>query len=182
MIGVSVLAALVPAAAIFAPLPPVALAEGGTCGLGSPEYYRIELVSTGRVPGSGRAEGVAELFYADSPFGVSIALDGSYMSRIEIAIEGLAPAAEGQYVVWLTTPTLDQVEFVGALGPGHRLSGQVLWNKFLVVISLERDLESLGPRWSGPIVLRGMSRSGMMHTMAGHGPFEDENCASVGYN
>ena len=35
--------------------------------------------------------------------------------------------------------------------------------------------------WTGPIVIRGMSRSGMMHTMAGHGPFEEENCAAYGY-
>jgi hypothetical protein len=30
--------------------------------------------------------------------------------------------------------------------------------------------------------MRGMSRSGMMHTMAGHGPFQQENCARYGYN
>ncbi|MDE2875730.1 MAG: hypothetical protein OXU69_07275 [Gemmatimonadota bacterium] len=31
------------------------------------------------------------------------------------------------------------------------------------------------------VVIRGMSRSGMTHTMAGHGPFEEENCAAYGY-
>ena len=36
-------------------------------------------------------------------------------------------------------------------------------------------------RWSGPIVFRGMSRSGMMHTMVGHGALQKENCAAYGY-
>ena len=147
-----------------------------------PEYYRIALVSTRRVPGSARANGAAEVFYADSPFGVSIAPDGSYVQRLEIRIDGLEPARGGAYVVWVTTPSLDRVEFLGTLDTDHRLSGHVLWNKFLVVISLEPDPELRGPRWSGPIVLRGVSRSGMMHSLAGHGPFEQENCVAFGYN
>lgn len=146
-----------------------------------PEYYRIALVSTRRVPGSARASGAAEVFYADSPFGVSIAPDGSYVQRLEIRIDGLEPARGGGYAVWVTTPSLDRVELLGTLDGDHRLSGHVRWNKFLVVISLEPDTESPGPRWSGPIVLRGMSRSGMMHTLAGHGPFEQENCVTFGY-
>jgi len=36
--------------------------------------------------------------------------------------------------------------------------------------------------WTGPVVMRGMSRSGLMHTMAGHGAFEQENCAAYGYD
>jgi hypothetical protein len=35
--------------------------------------------------------------------------------------------------------------------------------------------------WTGPIVFRGMSRSGMMHTMVGHGALQMENCSSYGY-
>ena len=62
----------------------------------------------------------------------------------------------------------------------HRIQGEAGWNKFLVVVSLEEEPEAV-ERWSGPIVLRGMSRSGMMHTMAGHGPFASEPCATYGY-
>jgi hypothetical protein len=29
--------------------------------------------------------------------------------------------------------------------------------------------------------MRGMSRSGRMHTLAGHGPFEAEPCAKYGF-
>ena len=55
------------------------------------------------------------------------------------------------------------------------------WNKYLVIITLEPTDDPQSPRWQGPVVLRGMSRSGLMHTMAGHGPFQQEPCATFGY-
>ena len=61
-------------------------------------------------------------------------------------------------------------------------TARVDWNQFLVVVSLEPSADQIGARWSGPIVMRGLSRSGFMHTMAGHGPFEEENCAAYGYD
>jgi hypothetical protein len=63
---------------------------------------------------------------------------------------------------------------------GH-LTGRVEWNKFLLIITAEAPGETPGDRWQGPVVMRGMSRSGMMHTMAGHGPFELESCLKYGY-
>ncbi len=153
--------------------------EPGTTG---PDYYRIPLVSTKRVVGSHYARGTAEVYHADSPFGVTVATDGSYVRRLEIAIDGLQPAVDGSYVAWVTTPALDEVELLGTLEEPHRLGGLVPWNKFLVVISLEADPRSLGSKWSGPIEMRGMSKSGAMHTMAGHGPYETENCAAYGFD
>ena len=69
---------------------------------------------------------------------------------------------------------------IGTLDDTHRIRGEVAWNKFLVVVSLEDEPDAVA-RWSGPIVLRGLSRSGMMHTMAGHGPYSSEPCATYGY-
>ena len=51
----------------------------------------------------------------------------------------------------------------------------------IVVITLEAADDPAATRWSGPIVFRGMSRSGMMHTMVGHGALQQENCAAYGY-
>ena len=146
------------------------------------EYYEIELVSTRKVLGSARAQGVAAVYDLDSPFPVSVAADGRHIRRLEIGIDRLAPAPEGAYVVWVTTSNLDQVELLGPLDADHRLTGEASFNKFLVVISLEADAASLGSRWSGPIVLRGLSRSGFLHTVLGHGPFETESCATLGFN
>jgi len=145
-----------------------------------PGYYAIDLVTTRRVPGSGRATGVADVTFKASPFGVSLSPTGEYVYTLSIAIDDLAPARSSAYVVWVTTPDLQRVEKIGVLDDTHRIRGDVAWNKFLVVISLEEQPEAV-ERWSGPIVLRGMSRSGMMHTMAGHGPFSAEPCATYGY-
>ena len=145
-----------------------------------PVYYAIDLVTTRRVPGSRRATGVADVTFRPSPFGIALSATGEYAYTLSIAIDELAPARTGAYVVWATTPDLSTVVRLGTLDDTHRIQGAVEWNKFLVVVSLEDEPDAV-ERWSGPIVLRGMSRSGMMHTMAGHGPFASEPCAVYGY-
>jgi len=161
----------------------LAVENAPACVQGDPEpppYYAIDLFTTRRVPGSLRATGVANVTFRPSPFGVALSPTGSYVYDLAITIEDLSPAPSGAYVAWVTTPDLSTVERLGTLDDTHRARGTVAWNKFLVVVSLEADPEAV-ERWSGPIVLRGMSRSGKMHTMAGHGPFETEPCAVFGY-
>ena len=111
---------------------------------------------------------------------MSLTENGDYLRDLEINVSNLRAPDQGSFVVWVTTPQLDSIEKVGVLGD-VALRGQVRWNKFLVVVSLEQDDASTAPRWAGPIILRGMSKSGAMHTSAGHGPFETENCASYGF-
>ncbi len=152
--------------------------ETGIC---PPEYYQIDLVPTKRVPAARRAVGTASVAFASSPFGIAISSDGHYIYTVTIRIDNLSDAPEGRYVAWLSTPSLDSIIRLGPLGAAKTASGQVDWNKFLVIVTLEADEEPLGPRWQGPVVLRGMSRSGFMHTMAGHGPFQQEPCATFGY-
>ena len=157
----------------------------GGCRLGAratgPDYYQFPMVSTRRVPGTGNATGVGEVAFTQSPFGIALAEDGSYHYNFTVRFERLKPARNGVYVVWTTTPELDQVVLAGELADPVAFSGKVAWNKFLVVVTLEPAFDPDATMWTGPIVIRGMSRSGMMHTMAGHGPFEEENCAAYGY-
>ena len=162
------------AGAVFDAAGPLPRAQG-------PEYYRFPMVSTKRVPGTGNATGVGEVAFARSPFGVALAEDGSYDYDFTVRFERLRPPRDGTYVVWATTPELDQVVLAGELTDPVSFSGKVAWNKFLVVVTLEPVFDPDATMWTGPIVIRGMSRSGMMHTMAGHGPFEEENCAAYGY-
>jgi hypothetical protein len=166
------------------PLAAGAGAEAGPVCRADPEpptYYDFPLVSTRRVPGTGPATGVGRVTFATSPFGVALAADGSYLLDVWLSFERLRRPPDGELVVWFTTPTLDRVERAGTLDETLRFAGQVRWNKFLVVVTLETDPDPSAEVWRGPVVIRGMSRSGMMHTMAGHGPFEKENCASFGY-
>lgn len=147
-----------------------------------PPYYAFPMVSTRNVPGTGPSVGTGYVWFAPSPFGVAVAEDGSYILDVSLEFESLPPPRDGSaYVVWLTTPTLDQVVRAGTLDESLRFTGRVRWNKFLVVLTLEDAGAANAATWAGPIVLRGMSRSGLMHTMAGHGPFEKENCAALGY-
>lgn len=153
----------------------------GGVALCGPEYYQFPMVSTKRVPGTGNASGVGEVAFAQSPYGVALGQDGSYRYDFTVRFDRLNPALDGTYVVWTTTPELDHIALVGELTESAGFTGQVAWNKFLLVVTLEPAFDPDATMWTGPIVIRGMSRSGMMHTMAGHGPFEVKNCAAYGY-
>jgi hypothetical protein len=145
-------------------------------------YYSIELFATRNVPGTGLAEGVVEVSVpASSPFSVALGADGSYVYDLDLAIGRMRTPRQGHLVAWVTTPELDLVERMGVLDESLRARGTVRWNKFIVVVTLEADEDPSADRWSGPVVFRGMSRSGMMHTMVGHGALQKENCAAYGY-
>ncbi len=146
-----------------------------------PEYYAIPLVTTKNVPGTAYTRGTADVTFAPSPFGIAVSPDGSYAYDVHVAIPDLREPARGRYVAWITTTQVDEIRRLGELENG-RITGRVEWNKFLVVITLEADPDPGAERWSGPIAFRGMSRSGKMHTMAGHGPFQEEKCATYGYS
>lgn len=158
-----------------------ASADTGADARSGPEYYQFPMVSTKRVPGTGNATGVGEVGFSQSPYGIALTPDGSYEYDFTVRFERLGPSRGGAYVVWTTTPELDQVALAGELTDPAGFSGKVAWNKFLVVVTLEPAFDPDAAMWTGPIVIRGMSRSGMMHTMAGHGPFEEKNCAAYGY-
>lgn len=178
--------ALTVALALAVPTPAVPVEL--TCGGAPPraaaaplDYYAIELVTTGRVPGTGRANGVAYQTAEVSPFfGVGIAPTGEYVYNLAIQAEGLRPLVQGSWVAWATDADVREIVRLGPLDENLRVSGQVRRNKFLVVITREPGGEPTAT-WQGPIIMRGMSRSGRMHTLAGHGPFQAEPCAKYGF-
>ncbi len=162
------------------------LSGGWVTAIGAPatapsDYYAIELVPTGRVPGTGLSKGVAYQTAASSPFfGVALAPTGEYLHDLDIRVEGLKAPGSGAYVAWATDTDISSIVRLGELDENLRVRGQVRWNKFLVVITREPAGEP-SDTWQGPIIMRGMSRSGRMHTMAGHGPFQSEPCAKYGF-
>lgn len=164
--------------AVPVPVPSCSLPVAATA---ASDYYAIELVPTGRVPGTRLAGGVAYQTAATSPFfGVALAPTGEYVHRLDVQAEGLSALARGAYVVWVTDTEVDEIVRLGVLDENLRVTGEVTWNKFLVVLTREPGEEPTDT-WQGPIIMRGMSRSGRMHTMAGHGPFQAEPCAKYGF-
>jgi hypothetical protein len=153
------------------------------CGPGvGPDYYGFALAATGNIPGTGLARARADVSTPpSSPFPVAVGADGSYVQALTVSIERMRPPRGGRLVAWVTTTELDRVELLGVLDDELRTTGSVSWNKYLVVVTLEPSDASPGAMWSGPIVFRGMSRSGAMHTMIGHGALQQENCAAYGF-
>ena len=143
-------------------------------------YYGIEMVPTKRVPGTGAGTGVGRVTFAGSPFGVSVSKSGTYRVDIALKLDGIKKPKRGVLTAWATKDDLSETLRLGALDDAYRVAGTVNWNKFLLVVTLEPSAAELAS-WSGPVVMRGMSRSGLMHTLAGHGPFEQEPCSKYGF-
>lgn len=159
-------------------------AAGGpsVCRAPGPAYYAFELYTTRNIPGTGLAQGQVEVEVGgSSPFAISLAPDGSYAYDLRLSIDRMRAPRQGRLVAWVTTAEIDHVQRMGALDDNLRAHGRVDWNKFIVVVTLEAGDDPTATMWSGPVVFRGMSRSGMMHTMVGHGALQRENCAAYGY-
>ena len=147
-----------------------------------PQYYAFELVTTKNIPGTGLAIGrVQASVSGNSPFSVQLAPDGSYAYDLHVSLQRMRAPLQGNLVAWVTTTEIDRIERMGTLDANLQASGRVSWNKYIVVVTLESSDDPHQEQWAGPIVMRGMSRSGMMHTMVGHGALQEENCAAYGY-
>ena len=152
------------------------------CAIAGAEYYALELLTTRNIPGTGVARATAEVSLPSaSPFSVALTTDGSYVYDVSVSLERMRAPRQGRLVAWVTTREIDRIERIGVLDDSLRASGSVSWNKFIVLITLESRDDPDQKMWAGPIVFRGMSRSGMMHTMVGHGALVQENCAAYGY-
>lgn len=157
-----------------APPPLHAFDAGAACPLPRAARTPEEVPLRPTAHGTG-AEGRMWLRMSDSPYGVTVSSDGRYVLHVSVEVTRIRRRPGAAYVVWAATPELDRVVRLGALGEEGRVSGEVSFNKFLVFVSEE---EAPGVEtWSGPILLTGLSPSGRMHTMAGHGPFEGVDCS-----
>ena len=152
------------------------------CAVEGPAYYAFELVTTKNIPGTGFALATAEVSLPiASPFSVALTADGSYEYDLKVTLARMNAPHQGHLVAWVTTREIDRVVRMSTLDDDLQASGSVSWNKFIVVVTLESSDDPDQTMWTGPIVFRGASRSGMKHTMVGHGPLQQENCAAYGY-
>ena len=162
MTGVAGWRATLRAAVLMLPL--------GLAGAARPDLYVIPLEGVGP---SSRMEGQARLTPARSPFGLATTADGFLVFDIEVAGSTLPPAgafgAYSTFVAWITSGDLSEVKRIGALQAGGSVKGQVAMNKFLVVVTAERD--GNGAKWEGPIVLRGRSPSSYLANFSSHEMF-----------
>lgn len=133
------------------------------------DTYEFILEPTRRVPGS---SGRGQLRISQSPFGVSLSKEGHVVYDLELHVSGLPELPAGAaFVVWLSEPDLSHQEKLGALD-GPILSATISnWNKFLMIVSAERDPDT--NTRAGPVVLQGRSPSGYLESFQSHELFVD---------
>ena len=150
---------------LFAAAAGPSLAQGRPCDPPAPlgpsrDLYCIELVPA---PGIAGVVGRIELSPPPGPFTVSVTADGRSRAVPIVFLRGLPPAAElgrsgsTQYVAWAAPPQMDPVVRLGAVGNGRTTLPAIDLDKFVILITAERDPHGREP--GGRIVLRGQSPS-----------------------
>lgn len=127
--------------------------------------YDIKLLPTAAAPA---ASGHARLVWAASPFGIAVTVDGRARYDVQITAAGLprADSSRAAYVAWATSTDLAKWVRLGTVANGTTTVGHVDMNKFLLVITAERD--STVRTHDGPTVLHGTSPSGWLQTFLSH--------------
>ncbi len=116
--------------------------------------------------------GLAELVGAWSPFGLAVMRSGHLHQELRLVVDLPPPEGTARYIAWLATPALDRISMLGTVTPGEPLTAPVHWNKMIVVVSREDSAPPAdAPRWSGPVVLIGRSRSALLENLMGHSIF-----------
>lgn len=129
--------------------------------------YDIKLLNTPKTP---TAQGTARLVFAPSPFGVTVTADGRSSYDVQLSLTGLPdPSTLGSYkayVAWAATTDLSKWHRLGTVTNGSSTVGQVELNKFMLVITAERD--SSAAEHKGPTALHGISPSGWLQSLITH--------------
>jgi hypothetical protein len=125
------------------------------------------------------ASGIAVLRRSPSPFGMSLTPDGHLRYDVQLRVSGL-PAdprvydGATAYVAWATVPDLSLARRLGPVAADGSSSGEVDWNKFIVLVTAEKTGTEPGakpaaaPHWSGTILLKGVSPSTWMQRYGSH--------------
>ena len=137
------------------------------------DIYRFPLTATARARG---AVGSGYLQLAPSPFGIAVTADGHLVYDLALTTKRLRPpSALGPYqvyVAWLSTPELDRYEKLGAVGESGELRVRTSsMNKFILMVTAEPSADVA--KRSGPVVLRGVSPSGLLQSFGSHELFSD---------
>jgi len=137
------------------------------------DIYRFPLSATSRARG---ASGSGYLQLAPSPFGIAVTANGHLLYDLVLTTKRLRPpsalGAYRVYVAWVATPELDRYEKLGPVGESGELRVRISsMNKFILMITAEPSAEVA--KRSGPIVLRGVSPSGLLQSFGSHELFSD---------
>jgi hypothetical protein len=129
------------------------------------ELLRITLQPTAEARG---AAGMGLLYPAYAPTGFAVSEKGTLVYDIEATFSGLGggSATGAHYIAWIAEPTLVKVIKLGEISNGSHRFENITLNKFILLVTIEPNA-AVATR-SGPIVLRGISPSGLLQSFIGH--------------
>jgi len=118
----------------------------------SHDLYCVELVAA---PGINGVSGRVELASPPGPFTVAVTADGHSRFIPIFYLSGLP--STGTYIAWATTPQMDSLIKLGEVKNGSVTLRPIDFDKFNILISVERSARVREPR--GRIIVRGQSPS-----------------------
>ena len=128
----------------------------------------VDLQPTGRIA---LASGTIALTPVMSPFGLAVTAEGRPIYDATIVVKNLPdPASLGAFqtfVVWLASPSLDQMTSLGPITNDKAITARVDFIKMMYIVSAEPKGNVSGQKFTGPIVLVGRSASARVQNMAG---------------
>lgn len=160
---------LLPGAVLLTPHPPAAQpASACRAGADVVAAEMVELQPTGKIALAG---GMIELKPVMSPFGLALTAEGRTIYDATVTVKNLPdPSSLGgyqTYVVWLATPSLDQIRNLGPITNERPITARVDFLKMMYIVTAETKANGLGERFAGPILLVGRSASARVQNMAG---------------
>lgn len=128
----------------------------------------VDLQTTGKIAMAG---GNIQLKPVMSPFGLALTAEGRGIFEATTTVKNLPDAASlgtfNTYVLWVASPSLDQVRNLGPITNGVPVTTRVDFVKMMYMVTAEATANVKGAMFKGAIVLVGRSASARVQNMAG---------------
>lgn len=128
----------------------------------------VDLQTTGKIAMAG---GTIQLKPVMSPFGLALTAEGRGVFDASTTVKNLPDAASlgpfNTYVLWVASPSLDQVRNLGPVTNGVPVTARVDFVKMMYMVTAEATVNVKSPMFKGAIVLVGRSASARVQNMAG---------------
>ncbi len=147
------------------------------CGAAAANAMGSELVKLEPTGKLATAAGTIELKPLMSPFGVAVTPEGRLLYDATVSVRNLPdPSSLGPYttyVVWLATPSLDQLRNLGSIAVDKPLTARVDFIKMMYMVTAEPNAR--GEKWTGPVLLVGRSSSARVQNLAGCDIYDEQS-------
>ena len=137
----------------------------------------VDLQTTGKIA---MASGSISLKPVMSPFGIAVTAEGRGIFEATTTVRNLPDAASlgaqfNTYVLWVASPSLDQVRNLGVINNGVPVSARVDFVKMMYMVTAEPAANAKGTNFKGAIVLVGRSASARVQNLAGCDIYDQQN-------